>query len=101
MSRTSVKTLLITENKIGFLEETGKSIAVTFRMVQSGKELRNLLEESQAHAEALQAGEEELRDLNETLVERTTELESKTHSLERQRKLVGQKNIDLLDPRTA
>ena len=95
MSRTSVKTLLITENKIGFLEETGKSIAVTFRMVQSGKELRNLLEESQAHAEALQAGEEELRDLNETLVERTTELESKTHSLKRQRKLVGQKNIDL------
>ena len=86
---------VFTENKIGFLEETGKSVAVAFSMVQSGNQLRRLLEESQERAEELQASEEELRDLNEELVERTTELELKTRSLERQRELVGKKNIDL------
>ena len=39
--------------------------------------------------------ENALLDLNEQLVERTTELELKTLSLERQRELVGKKNIDL------
>jgi len=86
---------LFTEREIGFLEDTGKSVAVAFRMVQSGKELRKLLEESQERAEELQDSEEQLRNLNEELVERTTELELKTLSLERQRELVGKKNIDL------
>ncbi len=84
-----------TERKIGFLEETGRNIAVAFSMVQSANDLRSLLEESRERAEELQASEEELRDLNEELVERTTELELKTLSLERQRELVGKKNIDL------
>ena len=84
-----------TERKIGFLEETGESIAVAFSMVQSGKELRRLLEESQAQAEALQVSEEVLRETNEELEERSGELESKTRSLERQRELVGKKNFDL------
>ena len=86
---------LFTEREIGFLEDTGKSVAVAFRMVQSGKELRKLLEESQERSEELQDSEEQLRNLNEELVKRTTELELKTLSLERQRELVGKKNIDL------
>ena len=76
-----------TENKIGFLEETGKSIAVAFSMVQSGKELRNLLEESRERAEELQAGEEELRRASEELEERSEALESKARSLETQGEL--------------
>ena len=72
-----------TENKIGFLKETGKSIAVAFSMVQSGKELRNLLEESRERAEELQASEEELRRASEELEERSEALESKARSLER------------------
>jgi len=70
-----------TERKIGFLEETGKSIAVAFGMVQSGKALRDLLEESRERAEELQASDEELRQANEELEERSKEFESKTRSL--------------------
>ena len=78
-----------TERKIGFLEETGKSIAVAFSMVQSGKKLRDLLEESRERAEELQASEEELRQASEEIEERSEALESKARSLECQRELVG------------
>ena len=84
-----------TERKIGFLEETGKSIAVAFSMVQSGKKVRKLLKESQERAEELQASDEELRETNEELEKRSEELESKTRSLELQREIVGKKNFDL------
>ena len=84
-----------TERKIGFLEETGKSIAVAFSMVQSGKKVRKLLKESQERAEELQVSDEELRETNEELEKRSEELESKTRSLELQREIVGKKNFDL------
>ena len=78
-----------TERKIGFLEETGESIAVAFSMVQSGKKLRDLLEESRERAEELQASEEELRQASEEIEERSEALESKARSLECQREFVG------------
>jgi len=84
-----------TERKMGFLEETGKNIAIAFHVAQSGKKVFKLLEESQERAEELQASEEELRNTNEELKDRSEELESKTLSLEKQRGLVDKKNNEL------
>jgi len=90
-----------TERKVGFLVETGKSIALAFHVAQSGNELRKLLEESHHHAEALQASEEELRQTNEELEDRSRELESKSRSLENKRELVDRKNIELESAKNA
>ncbi len=78
----------ITEDKLEFIKQSMKSIAIQFESARSRKRIQELLHETQIQTEEMQLQQEELRQTNE-------ELEDKSHNLKQQQEELQMTNEEL------
>ncbi len=81
--------------QLDFLEQIGPGLGVTFNSVQTRQEVKELLVQSQAQTEELEAQQEELRQSNEELEEQTNELQASEELLKTQQEELEVVNQEL------
>ncbi len=80
---------------VEFLQLVGNSIAIAFNSSQSRSKLKELLEETQRQAEALESQQEELRQFNDELLEKINAIEKSEAELKVQQEELQQSNAEL------
>ena len=87
------------DRELDFLNLIMESIGIAIRTAQSREQVNGLLEESQAQAEELLAGEEELRESNSALKKQTQTLKESEELLRAQQGEMEQANEELEEQR--
>jgi CheY-like chemotaxis protein/HAMP domain-containing protein len=80
---------------VELLQVVGNSIAISFNSSQSRSKLKELLEETQRQAEALESQQEELRQFNDELLEKINAIEKSEAVLKVQQEELQQSNAEL------
>ncbi|MBT8341138.1 MAG: GAF domain-containing protein [Desulfatitalea sp.] len=75
-----------------FLGQSAESIALAFRVAQSRKQKKALLDQTQLQAQELQVREEELRENNALLEQQSKELRASEERLVKQQTILEEKN---------